>query len=397
MNPFVNANVNVSSHSYGVRQGGPVRPESMYKKTALENLSCAEKERKFDAIFESKARQLEMEDNMSNSVSGKMYNQRLMNKMHEISCIAKEAFFADILYNIYESSLLLDDSFIGEKKTQLESFVNDYVVSNGGFKLLENAVNAHPETPILYNIKKVCEELSADVVEKKHSFAKDNQVPIEDIKFTMDDDCRDKLERAKSNLSIDELSDAVKSKVLTVIKDEKERQSKALAREEELENEAEEIRAQKEHLQRIKTGKIEESTSLFVAIMRNTYMDMIREGAVEEAALGILNARSSNDDADTEEYDIHLTKDELDSSESEENIDIKNTEDYVNGNHEETDGCCGDDDDEDNTDKKSLIGMDLVLAESIAKYTLLEVVSTIRLETFTPKMYEDMVISLLHE
>lgn len=393
MNPFANANTNVSNHSYGVRQGGPVRPESMYKKTALENLSCAEKERKFDAIFESKARELEVEDNMSNSVSGKLYNQRLMNKMQEVSCVAKEAFFADILYSIYESSLLLDDSFIEEKRTQLESFVNDYVVTNGGFKLLENAVTAHPETPILYKIKKVCEDLATDTVNRKYTFAKENNVPVEDIKFTMDHDSRENLEREKSNLSVDELSDAVKSKVLTVIKDEKERQSKALAREEELADETEEIRAQKEQLQRIRTGKIEESTSLFVAIMRNTYMDLIREGAIEEAAIGMLSPHYSGDDADIEEYDIHLTKDELDNNESEDMIDIKNTEDYVNGS-DTSDNCF--DEDEDVKDEKSLIGMDLVLAESIAKYTLLEVVSTIRLETFTPKMYEDMVINLLH-
>lgn len=395
MDPFKNAATSVTKHSYGVMNESAFRKEASYKTTALENLSYAEKEKRMDKVFENRAKEISLEEFATNSTEGKIYNKRLMNKMQEIARESKEAIFTNILYSLYEASLVLDASFIIEKRAQLESFVVDYVKSNGGYSLLENAVAENPGTPILSKIKDICESVTNKIVDEKYQFTKENSTPIDDVCLTISDDAKEEINAGKSELDIDALSAAVKDKVLTVIKDEKERQAKNIEREEELDKAGEEVRAQYEQLRIIKTGQVKESTSLFFAIMQNTYMDLIRENVItQEAANGMIRPYD-NPNSDEEDPSIGVTLNKLNDDESVENINAKNTQEYINTNDIDEDEEYDDEDEEDEVKSDSLIGMDLVLAESVAKYTLLEIVSTIRLENFTKEMYESMVFSLL--
>jgi hypothetical protein len=111
----------------------------------------------------------------------------------------------------------------------------------------------------------------------------------------------------------------------------------------------------------IKDIPVEEST-LFNSLFRHSYKEVLESIASDQSDFG------NSDDDDPADYDVNATKKDIEDSEYEGDDDITDEAERHGG-------------------VESDIDMDLILAESITKYTLMELCYTIQLENYK---YEDI-------
>lgn len=368
MNPFANVNTNVTSHITDTRkEAAPVR--EMMQSDFFGDMRRREEDKKLDAVIESKMTFNAVKERQSSLMEGRIRGSRLRDKINTVGNDAKEAVFTNLLLEMYMSSLLLDEDFKQEKRPQLEGFITDYIQSNGGYSLLENACRENADVPLLHEMKNICEEMAKMVCNKKYSYAMENDdTPVDDISFGMDDECRTELATKKDSLDIEKLSDAVKNKVLTVIKDEKERQEKEKTYLDELEELSEEEKKATESINAMQTGRPLEVPTLFNAIMRNSYKEML-EASIQSDDLAEFEA---------EKY-VNLTDPDKDNR----------LEDHLNAHRDDGEFM-------EHNAYEGTLNMDMVLAESVAKYTLLELAHTIKLEKFNSQVAESMILNLMY-
>lgn len=369
MNPFEHANTNVTSSITNTRkEQAPIR--EMMQNDFFGNMRRREEDKRLDAVIESKMAFNAAKERQSALTESRIRGSRLRDKINKIGEEAKEAVFTNLLLEMYTSSLLLDEDFKQEKKPQLEGFITDYIQSNGGYSLLEKACRENADVPLLHEMKNICEEMAKLVCDKKYAYAMENkEMPVDDLSFGMDDECRTELLSKKDSLDIEKLSDAVKNKVLTVIKDEKERQEEEKAYLDELEELSEEEKKATESIHTMQTGRPLEVPTLFNAIMRNSYKEMLEAATATDNDLAEFEAESNINLSDPNKGNRF--------------------EDYLNahrddGNFEEKDAY------------EATLNMDMVLAESVAKYTLLELAHTIKLEKFNSHVTENMILNLMY-
>lgn len=250
----------------------------------------------------------------------------------------KELLFKNILFEAFYESLYLDDDFKSSVKESLYGVVSDFVDQRGGFKLLESAVLA-TKSPFLKNIKQICESTARKACNRKLVEA---DGPID---FSLNNEEEESFNYAKNNVGIDELSELVKSKVLSVVKDEKEREQKEAELLQTLADETDKDVAEVEEAMRIaKTGgPIVNEGTLFNALFIDAYTQYLAEGCSKKH-----KDVTENDDLE----------DEIDNFE---------------------------------------IDMDVILVETITKYTLLELAHTIQLESLTQADIRKMVQKMLNK
>lgn len=354
MNIFENANCQVVKHSTGIKElnkyntitEGAASKEFISKMAVMEH--C-------EAITES-ARISEIEYNTKKRISdvtmASLTESQKFTLIDKLSKDGEVAIFKNILFEMYNQSLLLDDDFKKEHAVALQETVSDYVDKNGGMMLLTEACKRSKST-YLSKIKKTCKETAATVAKRKLSECKDcDSENIKDVfKFDLNQEEEKALDKEKRDMSIEELSGLVQQKVLTVISEEKKREKAKKELDEDIEEQLiedgdvknkEDV---KESLNKIKISlnPIEEAT-LFNSLMVHSYKEVL------EATNSIM------------EYDEDKNKDLTDEAGYSE-------EDVSNSEHEDL------------TENEE-ISMDHVLAEAVAKYTLLELAHTINLESF---------------
>lgn len=322
MDPFRNMNTKVTSHtSYTMKKEKPVK--EMLANNSYMAMKESAAEAALDKHIEQKTRRLANQEKMNTLIEAQTKRARVTSKLNEVSEAMRELTFSKILTEMYMESLVLDEDFKKEKRAQLEGYIIDYVKANGGYSFLTEAAKKHPEVPLLQAMVESCEEMASLYASNKYSYAMEsNLVSIDDIDLNFDEECRDELACKIDKLSIDQLAKAVKDKVVSVVKDEKERQEAAKAEEDELSQMSEKEREVNESLHIMQTGRPLEIPTLFNAIMRNSYKDMLE---------------SSNE-----------------------------------------------------------VSMDMVMAEAVAKYTLLELTNTILLENYNSTNTEAIIVDLMY-
>lgn len=267
-------------------------------------------------------------------IEASLAGDRLLKSSNDSYAEGKELLFKNILFEAFYSCLYLDDDFKGTMKESLYGVVSDYVDQRGGFKLLENAV-MQSKSPFLAEMKRICEATARNVCNRKLS--EEDQT----IDFSLNAEEEDEFNYSKSNLGIEELSDLVKSKVLTVVKDEKQREKQEA---ELLQDLADEVEASVEEVEEamqksmIDIPVVEEGT-LFNSIFRDSYAQYIKEGCQKAT-------ESDEWDEDTEDFEID---------------------------------------------------MDVILAETITKYTLMEMSYSMQLENFSHAEVRKMVHLMLNK
>lgn len=376
MNPFTNANSRVQRHSFGIKEvseythmSNGVATHGYLEQKALKDHATAVTES--TTIFEKEALEREAVGKVQQQLIMESQITGLSNKVYRDG---KLEVFKDILFEMFAKSLYLDEEFIIAQENNLRSVINEYVDSNGGFTILEKAYS-RTKSPLLKKVIGVCEATSSKVSSRKMTEAKDGNADLESFKFTLNTEEKEQLNYEKEKLGIDELSMLVKKKVLTVIKDEKSRQRKEEELYQDLENQAtDEGKTVQESLRHTILGHIpvEEST-IFNSLFRHSYKDIL-EGSHTSAA----SADESEDDEDHRMNQVNTDMDDLMNNPVSSDDDEYSLAKEMDGYQTEDSSV---------NDEEQSIDMDLILAESITKYTLLELAYTIKLEDYG---YEDL-------
>jgi hypothetical protein len=312
-----------------------------------------------------------------------------INKMNSLYHTGKELIFKDIMYECFEKALLLDYHFIQENTNNLRAYVFNHIDENGGYKLLENA-RARYDSEVLNKIHAVCEKLSNKVTKRKMS---DEVERSAGFTFDMDDDEKEELKYDKDDINMDELSDLVKQKVLSVVQDEKQRASQ---RDEFLQDIEDEVaqnsdvttpdQAQEAMSKMLIKNNKQDTMTLFEALMSKSYKELLEvtlpvdsQARRRKNIVRSYNVNFDMDDAEEDEFKDMNTNEttklnDPESLTSEDFDDIKL----------DTECACG----------ESAIDMDVVMAEAITKYTLLEVFNTIKLDVLTYDKVKKLIKNL---
>ena len=281
----------------------------------------------------------------------------------------KVKLFKDVVFELFYNAIPLDSDFLARVENSIRKTTDEYIDMNGGFSLLESAIEKSDST-FLKRVKEACESTAKEACNNR---LKDKESTLD---FELTEDEFEYFNHKKSNLDMDRISQLVKDKVLTVIKDEKERESEEAELIDDIESELSEdesVTDEKtvdEAFQRIVLNKtpIEEGT-LFNAIMRTSYEELLVEN------MAIISAHETNEDKDDEfnlSYDVNYTEDEL-------HGDDCNCDDC----DPEVASIDNDDSINDNLHlEESSLNMDKVFAEAISRYTLMETLYTIKLENY---------------
>lgn len=284
----------------------------------------------------------------------------MLNKLDESG---KLIVFKDILFEMYKGAMIPDPDFIESHEEQLRENFFNYIDEKGGLKLLESAIRVN-KSPWLQELKSLVESVSSSVIRRKYSDIREGNTKPQNITFDLDCDEKEQLDLGKRDLNVDEISDLVKSKVLTVIKDEQERQKKQDQLFQDLDEESANITGdgnvtESKNSLFIDKPIVEEST-LFNSIFRHTCKEYVSEN------LSI--ASQDGDDIDPDDIDVNADSDDAAKGD---------------GSSFGTDPDSNNDDIELLNDDELDIDMDLILVESICQYTMSELLYTVQLENYT--------------
>lgn len=311
---------------------------------------------------------------------------KIIPTMNNIGALSKNAVFKDIMFDVFYKSLLLDDDFKKTNKAQLRSLTDGYIDNNNGIKLLENAIN-ESNSMLLIKIKEICEEMAHTISRRKLQECNSNSSTVDTIDFNMNDEEIDTLNYKKSNIDFDQIAELVKNKVLTVVRDEKTRQEEDAEVIEDIESEVksivdnEDVSTEEAYSKVIIQKPSTESSTLFNALFRSTYRDFVAENVAISNSTHQLNMdnkeMSRNYDTETEIDDISCDSADSEKEPDEDFDDIQLDTDIMTENGTELD-------------------MDLILAETITKYTLMEMLYTLKLENYTYENIQRLTDKLLN-
>lgn len=302
--------------------------------------------------------------------------------MNNIGAKAKCAVLKDILFEVFYKALILDESFKTEYKDQLRVLIDSYVDNNGGFKVITEAVEKS-NSLLLKKIKSLCESIATEVCNRKMAECQNSDNDVNVIDFDMSKDETEKLNYGKNNIDIDQISELVKNKVLTVIRDEKLKQEETANTIKEIEDDAKsavedkDITAEEAFDRIIIQKPLVETSTLFNALFRSTYRDFIAENvaitSTDKHNIDEFKKKSASYDTETEIDDV------IDAS-ADEDEDIETSE--INNDIM--------------IENRNTVDMDLVLAETITKYTLMETLYTLKIEDYTTENMRKLTERLLN-
>ena len=379
--------VNTAVEKIAVNPGAPPAGGVTYfSQKRIEELNKQQKSAEIKSAIDNIEKN-ERSDKLTGLVISKyVMDTQIRNAINSVCKEGKEILFTKILQEIFTKSLILDEDFIASKESVINNIITSYVKENGGFDLLETAI-AHTDSNILREMRSICEETSRKVAERKMKESIDVSDP-QSISFDMTDDEEKEFEYNKGKISPDEISELVKKKVFTVIKDEKTRQEENDALIKEIE---EELKADdnvtdedsaKEALNRIIGGaKPVEETTLFNALFRNAYHEYLTEN--------IAGAQYTVQNDDERNQDFELVGD-LD----EDDVSRMSGDLYVSGSNAKDPSRINTVDSDIRSGRE--VNMDLVLAEAIASYTLMETLYTLKLEDYTYQAFKKLTHTLIH-
>lgn len=356
----------------------------------FENMRLAKEDEDRVRGVEAKMENERRQEVHANIAAGQMIESYLINLSNQIYKEGREMLFKDIMSDIYLEAVYLDDEFKLENADVIKATMYNYIDKNGGFAMLEAACKKEG-TKLLSDMKEVVEKTSRKCAMRKTSELKEACDPktskeacakkeacapnkgkgvkameVMNTKhnFDMTDEEIKEYTKAREKISEEEIVKLVKDKVLDVIKDEKSRQ-------EDIEKFEAEIAEQAETITDSETQQKAFKESAMKMISQNTFADMTLFEAIQFS-----------------------TMKEVMESVSKDKNPYNNLEEYIEHNDEDSFDEESDILEDDEVFENTQIDMDLVLAESITKYTLLEVCNTIKLEKFTRDSVQQLCMNL---
>ena len=293
---------------------------------------------------------------------------------------APEMILREAMHRIYTKALCLDTDFVTENTEIFRFMAHMYTHRSGGIANLKARMES-TKSPFLASLYKTCMESGKKLADKKiEKIKKATNKDEAIIDFSVDEETAEDLFADIDKLTVDEIADLVKEKVIKVIQDETDKDDN----EEDLASELKEVRSDAEGDAeagdddtdpeddetgveesfniRNRYAKVVKESSLFVAIMTGCYKEKM--GVLKEAN-DPLKQSVINNPLNLNVYDIYLQ----DSNNALGFVDfVKNLD---------TPDVAGD---------QTNIDNDEILAEAVAQYTLLECFNTVKLIDIT---YED--------
>ena len=296
----------VTVHKYGVREQNEIN--SMSPAVAMRDYYAKKQQ---SQLMEQAQREVELqtEAKRRSDVQQKMHNQKafesqLINKANNIQSEGRLIVFKQIMTEMFTKSLLLDEDFVEEHYNALSSAVGEYIDEHGGFAMLENA-HASTKAPWLSELRQLCIETARTVSQRKlaNPEAKDGE-GVKYINFELDETEKEEFDYEKSKLNIEELSELVKNKTMTVIQDEKARQEKETQMEKDLEEhyakmseEGKDVSKEQAKWKALQGSAVKEATlfsSLFQSVAKEAYEAVglagkksVRENVIASTKLSI--------------------------------------------------------------------------------------------------------------
>ena len=255
-----------------------------------------------------------------------------VNNLAQLGEVTKVGVLENILTSLVYESLYLDDEFKDFNMTVIEEAVHNFVEDRGGYSYLTDAYN-RTKSPLLKSIMDICEESGKEINQRRITEMKDGKNnELAEIRFNVTSDEKDRIDYSKDSIGIQQVADAIKNKVLNVVKDEKKRETEHAELMDEIEsqltedpevNNPEQVA---EALSRIfiKNTNIEEAT-LFNTILRTNYKRVLENGYNDLELM-----RMGEDDINIDDnfintkLDDFLLDDEISESNKLTNKDMKN-------------------------------------------------------------------------
>lgn len=339
-------------HSYGIK--------SDRDELELNRQSYADRKRRSDEVFNKgvnariavKESSMPQENFVRNTLDRDVLQRKALAASNVILEQGKTFIFKSLVTECFKDALWLDGYFVTENSQRFDELVSEYVDEHGGFAMLESAVKNNPKVAILKEMKKVCETAAKTTATRIIRDMNENPELSEFQVFEMNEEEKDELYGKRAELSLDKLADLVKTKVLTVVKDERDRQSREKELLEDLEAKAKAVTDE--------GGTVKESTRMGESkIKESTLFNSILQNSLYEATLAVKEhfvPEDEDDDGEEENFDSDLTSKKL-------NGTLTTTDDYTSPVRMDVD-------------------MDLIMCEAVTYYTLMELTHTMCLETF---------------
>lgn len=299
-NYFDNTNTQVTRGSFGSNYGKKITDKNLIPVTERK------KENKQEALMEASKKHMEISKQAQKKQIDKIKNQREFRKvLNESYDKLKDDLFCNMLHHICLEALCIDEQPMYENMENITNKINEQYKELGGFKVIKEQAKK-TNNVLLERMISLCENTAKKVADRnmKESDSADG------FKFELTDEEKDDFEYNKDNINIDAISNKIKDKVIKVVSDEKEANTKKTEIMDEIEDKLKEDdvedEATEEAMQFIFNENIE-TTTLFEALMRECYKitletpkDLIFESYVKEEC---------EDDIDDPEYNLN----ELDS------------------------------------------------------------------------------------
>lgn len=367
-NIFSSVNLKVKEQKYLRTSADP--DTSMMQ--VFENMRLAKEDDARIKGVEAKMENERKQEIQANINAGQALESYLLNLSNKIYLEGREVLFKDIMCDIYLESVYLDDDFKMENVDAIKSVMIEYIDKNGGFAMLESACKKEG-TKLLGDMKEIVDKTAKkgalrktkelrEACVSKNKGTKAMEVMNSDHHFDMNDEELKEYSKSREKISEEEIVKLVKDKVLDVIKDERTRQ---------------------EDIEKFEAEIAEQAASISD--------DVEKQKAFKESALGRISQNTYADMTLFEAIQFSTMKELMEATRHDGN-EYTSLEEYIEDNDEDSFNDDTDLLDDDEIMENATIDMDLVLAESITKYTLLEVCNTMKIERFT----RDSVQQLCH-
>lgn len=369
---FNNATRAVVVHSTGVLKN---RPQKSHGVLLGEYAAVQESARK-DAATEIKLARLENEERLNtlqeNVVRRQVSAHQIAYASNTYHQKAREALLLEALTDIYANATPLDDEFVIEHFAAFEAQMKAHLDEKGGYKLLEASKKS---TPFLTRLYETIEQTALEATARARKEMQADGVTT--IDFCLNDKEKEIHAKKMEDLSTDQIADLVRQKVITVVKDEKARQQKEQELEEDIAQKIEDapeaakenLRAVSQHLTRTPVKEM----TLFGALMSKQY----RAALENIASVSASDTEDGSEQTDPEYYNTNADSDDVSEDEYEGDLTAKSE----SRRHEKT---------------SDSLDMDLILAESIGAYALMETFHTIGLDKYDHNRVKSMVNELIY-
>lgn len=267
-------NSKVTKHNYGISGRSSLENSSngIYARQFMESKNRREQQAVLEASIQERDNIVKQAGLMESINARKVGDRQASFIMNDMTKEGKDYVFKYAMGVIFENCLLLDDYYVAENSSKIRSVMERYIDQNGGIAILENALKTN-KTRFLSMLMETCNKTASKCAKRKVKEAEEAGQTT-GIKFDMTDEEREELDTEISAMDIEQLSSVVKDKVLTVIKDEKERAQQREEFEKELADGTEDAIV-KEQTYNANYKYSSAKNTLFNALMTESYKDVL--------------------------------------------------------------------------------------------------------------------------